>query len=373
MLRLITSLRGVASGTCTHADKGDDEDADQSQPTAPVDLWRQRPHSGPHPATVTRQPAGSVAARRASIGSVTMTDGTLTAPVLSWYETAARDLPWRRPETGPWGVLVSEFMLQQTPAARVIPSYLAWLARWPAPADLAGDTAGEAVRMWGWLGYPRRALRLHTAAVVITSRHGGEVPADLDDLLALPGVGPYTARAVAAFAYGGRHAVVDTNVRRVVTRAVRGVARAASPAGDLALVEPLVPSEPATAARFAAALMELGALVCTARAPRCGGCPIADLCAWRRADYPEPAAPARRTQAYEGTDRQVRGLLLAVLRATHEPVTAARLDAVWADAAQRARALDTLVTDGLAHRLPNATYALGSAGAPQVISNMKQP
>jgi len=314
-----------------------------------------------------------VTARRANIGGVTTLGDTLSASVLTWYEGAARDLPWRRPDTTPWGILVSEVMLQQTPAVRVIPSYQAWLARWPTPAALTGDTPGDAVRMWGRLGYPRRALRLYETAAMIACRHGGKVPADLDDLLALPGVGPYTARAVAVFAYGRRHAVVDTNVRRVATRAIRGVARAGSPTGDLALVEPLVPSVPATAAHFAAALMELGALVCTARTPRCTECPFAGICAWRQAGYPEPLAPSRRAQAYEGTDRQVRGLLLDVLRATHEPVITNKLDAVWADTAQRARALDTLVTDGLVHRLPDGTYALGSDGAGRVISNMKQP
>lgn len=312
-------------------------------------------------------------ARRASIGSVTTPGRTLADSVLRWYESAARDLPWRRPDTVPWGILVSELMLQQTPAARVIPAYLAWLARWPTPAALAHAMPGEAVRMWGRLGYPRRALRLHEAAVVIISRYGGQVPVDLDDLLALPGVGPYTARAVATFAYGHRHAVVDTNVRRVASRAVRGLARAGSPAGDLALVEPLVPSVPATAARFAAALMELGALICTARSPRCAECPIAGICAWRLAGYPEPVAPARRPQAYAGTDRQVRGLLLAVLRAADGPVVTGRLDAVWADTGQRARALDTLVADGLAHPLPDGSYALGSADTGRLISNMKQP
>ncbi|MGB9375936.1 MAG: A/G-specific adenine glycosylase, partial [Mycobacteriales bacterium] len=202
----------------------------------------------------------------------------MAAAVLKWYDDAARDLPWRRPDAGPWGVLVSEFMLQQTPAARVVPAYLSWMARWPSPADLARDSAADAVRMWGRLGYPRRALRLYDAAVTITTNHDGRVPRALNDLLALPGVGPYTARAVAAFAYGQRHAVVDTNVRRVVTRAVRGEARASSPTGDLALVEPLVPEHPATAARFAAAVMELGALVCTARSPRCADCPLAEGC-----------------------------------------------------------------------------------------------
>ncbi len=286
-------------------------------------------------------------------------DSPLVAALLSWYDGAARDLPWRRPSTGPWEVLVSESMLQQTPVARVIPAYLDWLARWPAPASLAADSPAEAVRQWGRLGYPRRALRLHAAAAAISTRHGGEVPAELDDLLALPGVGPYTARAVATFAYGRRHAVADTNVRRVVTRAVRGCDRAGAPSGDLALVEPLVPEVPATAALFAAALMELGALVCTARTPHCAACPLAADCAWRRAGYPPAAAPARPAQGYAGTDRQVRGLLLEVLRNAPGPVLAGAFDAVWTDAEQRARALDTLVVDGLAHALPDGTYALG--------------
>jgi adenine-specific DNA glycosylase len=149
--------------------------------------------------------------------------------VLDWYEHAARDLPWRRPDATPWAVLVSELMLQQTPVARVLPAYEAWLRRWPAPPDCAAAPAGEAVRMWGKLGYPRRALRLHEAARAIVDRHGGVVPADLDELLALPGVGAYTARAVASFAYGRRHPVVDTNVRRVVARAVLGQGDAGPP------------------------------------------------------------------------------------------------------------------------------------------------
>lgn len=297
---------------------------------------------------------------------------SLVEPVLTWYDAAARDLPWRRTHAGAWGVFVSELMLQQTPAARVVPVYGRWLARWPTPAALAADSAADALRMWGRLGYPRRALRLYEAAVVMTARHGGEVPAELDDLLDLPGVGPYTARAVAVFAYGRRHAVVDTNVRRVVTRAVRGVGRAGSPGADLALVEPLVPEAPATAARFAAGLMELGALVCTARSPRCADCPLAGSCVWRQAGYPAPASPPPRSQPYDGTDRQVRGMLLALLRGADGPVGVDRLDAVWADAGQRTRALGTLVADGLAHRAPDGAYGLGSAGG-RTISNMKQP
>jgi A/G-specific adenine glycosylase len=282
--------------------------------------------------------------------------------VLDWYETAARDLPWRHPDASPWAVLVSELMLQQTPVARVLPAYEAWLVRWPTPAACAAEPAGEAVRMWGKLGYPRRALRLHEAARAIVDRHGGEVPADLDELLALPGVGAYTARAVASFAFGRRHPVVDTNVRRVVARAVLGQGDAGPPstARDLAAVEVLLPAEPARAARFGVATMELGALVCTARAPRCADCPIVGSCAWRSAGSPPYAGPVQRPQRFAGTDRQVRGLLLDVLRAADGPVGAGALDRVWSEDVQRARALDGLVADGLVDPLPDGTFALPS-------------
>ena len=280
--------------------------------------------------------------------------------VLDWYARSARDLPWRRPDASPWAVLVSELMLQQTPVARVLPAYEAWLARWPTPAACAAEPAGEAVRMWGKLGYPRRALRLHEAARAVVDRHGGAVPEALEDLLALPGVGSYTARAVASFAFGQRHPVVDTNVRRVVARAVLGQGDAGPPstARDLAAVEALVPAEPARAARFGVATMELGALVCVARGPRCGSCPVAATCAWRRAGCPPYAGPVKRPQRFAGTDRQVRGRLLDVLRAADGPVPAAALDAAWAEDVQRARALDGLVADGLVDPLPDGTYAL---------------
>ena len=284
----------------------------------------------------------------------------LAGPVLRWYATAARDLPWRRPGTSPWAVLVSEIMLQQTPVARVLPAYEAWIARWPAPAALAADAAGEAVRQWGGLGYPRRALRLHTTASVIVDRHESRVPAAYDDLAALPGVGAYTAAAVASFAFGQRHAVLDTNVRRVLARAIGGHA-AAGPtptSAERRRAEALVPVDPPTAARYAAAVMELGALVCTARTPHCEACPLAPCCAWRRAGHPPPAAPAVRSQSYEGTDRQARGRLLAVLRAAKRPVGNAALLGAWPARDQGHRALAGLVADGLAERLPGGEYAL---------------
>ncbi|HET8642609.1 MAG TPA: A/G-specific adenine glycosylase, partial [Pseudonocardiaceae bacterium] len=186
----------------------------------------------------------------------------VASAAIRWYDENARDLPWRRPDAGAWGVLVSEVMLQQTPVARVLPAYREWLARWPTPAALAADTPAAAIRGWGRLGYPRRALRLHECASAIVARHGGSVPTDLADLLALPGVGAYTARAVAAFAHGQRHPVVDTNVRRLVARAVAGRpdAGAATTPADLAATEALLPGDPAVAARASAAFMELGAL-----------------------------------------------------------------------------------------------------------------
>jgi A/G-specific adenine glycosylase len=290
-----------------------------------------------------------------------MVDGRAAA-ILHWYASHARDLPWRQPDAGPWAVLVSEIMLQQTPVARVLPAYAAWLERWPTPAALAAAAPADAVRQWGRLGYPRRALRLHASARAITERHGGEVPASLEALRALPGVGSYTAAAVASFAFGQRHAVLDTNVRRVLARLVRGDLRPPpSPtAMEVRLAESLLPAEPGLAPRWSVAVMELGALICTADRPRCPDCPVVSECAWHRAGRPEddPHRARRRSQGYAGTDRQCRGQLLALLRESDAPVPAARLDASWADASQRARSLASLVADGLAERLPGGSYAL---------------
>jgi A/G-specific adenine glycosylase len=284
----------------------------------------------------------------------------VVSPLVGWYRMNARVLPWRDPAVTPWGVLVSEVMLQQTPVARVEPAYLAWMTRWPTPADLAAESAGDAVRMWGKLGYPRRALRLHECARAISERHGGSVPSEVEQLLALPGIGAYTARAVAAFAFGQRQPVVDTNVRRTVARAVlgQGDAGPASTSRDLAVVEELLPDEPALAAEFSIALMELGALVCVARTPRCGSCPLASGCAWLAAGSPDYEGPTVRPQHFAGTDRQVRGLLMDVMRGADGAVTAAELDVVWTDAVQRARALDGLIVDGLIDPQPDGRFAL---------------
>ncbi|MDP9864408.1 MULTISPECIES: A/G-specific adenine glycosylase [Streptosporangium] len=283
----------------------------------------------------------------------------LLEPILGWYADKARDLPWRTPGASPWSILVSEIMLQQTPVARVLPVWTEWMERWPTAAALAEEPPGEAVRHWGRLGYPRRALNLHACARAITDRHGGEVPSDHATLLSLPGIGEYTAAAVASFAFKGRHAVLDTNVRRVMARAVRGEEyppKATTPA-ERRLAESLLPGAD-DAPVWAVAVMELGALVCTARAPRCADCPVSDLCAWRLAGKPAYDGPARKGQTYAGTDRQCRGRLLAVLRQAHGPVPKDALDVVWDSARQRERALDGLVADGLAEVLDDGTYRL---------------
>lgn len=271
-----------------------------------------------------------------------------------WYRSTARDLPWRRSTFhngfGAWGVLVSEFMLQQTPVTRVIPHLEAWLDRWPTPATMATASAADVVKQWANLGYPRRALWLHRAAVEITERHGGIVPRDVEALLALSGIGDYTARAVAVFAYGDRHPVVDTNTRRVLARAVQGRAQPAPPSRrDLELMDSLLPDSLADAAEFNAAMMELGATVCTSRAPRCEQCPLANSCAWLAAGRPDTGDERRRQAAYEGSDRQARGAVLRLLRdRSPEPVPLDLVLPDWPDPRQRDRAIDSLIADGLA-------------------------
>ncbi|EPR76008.1 A/G-specific adenine glycosylase [Leifsonia rubra CMS 76R] len=286
--------------------------------------------------------------------------GTVSRLIRAWFVEHGRDLPWRRDGFGAWGILVSEIMLQQTPVARVIPRLEQWLERWPTPEALAAAAPGDAVRAWERLGYPRRALNLHAAATAITHNHGGMVPEDVPSLLALPGIGEYTARAVAAFAYGHRHPVVDTNVRRVIARVVLGQGEAGPPSTrrDLAAMEELLPADPTDAQSTNAATMELGAIVCTARKPLCQECPVRDLCQWRADGYPvyEGKRPAPQKR-FEGSDRQVRGLILAELRASDVPVTPEEIVQVWPDSAQRERALDGLLRDGLVV-LSGADYEL---------------
>ncbi|KUI33060.1 adenine glycosylase [Mycobacterium sp. IS-1742] len=284
------------------------------------------------------------------------------AVLTAWYDREQRDLPWRRPGVTPWQILVSEFMLQQTPVARVEPVWLNWIARWPTPSATAAAGVADVLRAWGKLGYPRRAKRLHECATVIADEHGDEVPSDVEVLLTLPGIGAYTARAVACFAYGQRVPVVDTNVRRVIARAVHGRADSPPSRRDLDDVAALLP-EDAAAPRFSIAVMELGATVCTARAPRCGLCPLGS-CTWRTLGFPAATTPARKVQRYAGTDRQVRGRLLDVLRGSESPVSRAELDVVWlTDPAQRDRALDSLLVDGLVEQTADGRFALAGEGS----------
>src|SRR5690625_6696 len=289
-----------------------------------------------------------------------MSDNPYSTAILAWYETHARDLPWRSFDACPWSILVSEIMLQQTPVARVLPVWQEWTKRWPTPADLASEPSGEAVRMWGRLGYPRRALRLHACAVAITEEHGGKVPEDHATLLSLPGVGAYTAAAVASFAFGQRHAIVDTNVRRVLARTETGIEYPpkTQTAAETALAESLLPPVPSVAARWGVAVMELGALVCTARNPSCAQCPIANQCSWKLAGKPAYDGPPRRAQTYAGTDRQVRGRLLAVLSESEHTDPQSSLDVVWDEQHRHERIPNSMVEDGLVDPLDDGRYAL---------------
>lgn len=322
-------------------------------------------------------PSIRVAARpacRAAGGRAGHPLAALHEALAAWFESAARELPWRAAECTPWGVLVSEVMLQQTPVVRVLPVWEEWLRRWPEPADLALEPAGEAVRAWGRLGYPRRALRLHAGAVAIGAGHGGKVPGTYPELLELPGVGSYTAAAVAAFAFGRRETVVDTNIRRVHARLLSGKAlpSQALTAAEVRLAAQALPDDVGASVVWNASVMELGALVCTARAPKCGECPVRSSCAWLAAGEPPPNYTPKG-QTWHGTDRQVRGAVMAVLRAAESPVAAELFQRAPADLGfepagigiplsalhrlnsapeQLERALAGLLRDGLAEQQP---------------------
>jgi A/G-specific adenine glycosylase len=267
----------------------------------------------------------------------------------AWGEASLRDLPWRRTRDA-WEVLVSEAMLQQTQVARVVERYAPFLVRFPTPAAMADAPLADVLEAWAGLGYYRRARDLHRAATAIVAEHDGRVPDTLAELVALPGIGAYTARAVLALAHERDYGVVDTNVARVLSRAVTGAPMTATVVQRLA--DALVP--PGTAWLHNQSLLDLGATVCTARAPRCDECPLRTGCAWRRAGGEDPArttAGTSRPQApFAGSDRQGRGRLLAALRDEREGIAADGLDAVtgWGDVARSRRVADGLAADGLA-------------------------
>ena len=276
-----------------------------------------------------------------------MPDTGLTSHVIeaicAWFDANGRDLPWRRPGTSAWGVLVSEVMSQQTPMSRVIGPWHEWMNRWPTPDDLAEEDSGEAVAAWGRLGYPRRALRLHSCAVAIATEHDGVVPNSYDELVALPGIGDYTASAVVSFAFGGRATVLDTNVRRLIARAESGIANCPTSVtrAERIVADALVPDEDARAAKWAVASMELGALVCTARSPQCEVCPIRDSCRWVIDGKPDNA-PARRGQPWKGTDRQCRGVIMDVVRNSPHGVKVQMALSAWPQPDQASRCLESL-------------------------------
>lgn len=284
-----------------------------------------------------------------------MPDTGLTSQVIeaicAWFDANGRDLPWRRPGTSAWGVLVSEVMSQQTPMSRVIGPWHEWMNRWPTPDDLAEEDSGEAVAAWGRLGYPRRALRLHSCAVTIATEHDGVVPNSYDELVALPGIGDYTASAVVSFAFGGRATVLDTNVRRLIARAESGIANCPTSVtrAERVVADALVPDEDVRAAKWAVASMELGALVCTARSPQCEVCPIRDSCRWVIDGKPDNA-PARRGQPWKGTDRQCRGVIMDVVRNSPRGVKVQMALSAWPEPDQASRCLESLLDDGLVHR-----------------------
>ena len=289
-----------------------------------------------------------------------------------WWQANARDLPWRFGRTTPWGVLVSEVMSQQTQMSRVVPYWTAWMDRWPDAAALADAPTADVITAWGRLGYPRRALRLRECARVVAHEHGNELPRTYDGLVSLPGIGDYTASAVLSFAFGERIAVVDTNIRRVLSRVFMGqesLGGAASPV-ERALAKRVLPEDaPARCRRsdrpsvvWNQAVMELGATVCTAKSPSCEACPIAGTCMFLRDG--RPGLGERRTrprQRFQGTDRQVRGLVLAALRGLPEGRTVldrASVERLWNDHVQLDRCIASLDEDGLIEILPGADVRL---------------
>ena len=268
---------------------------------------------------------------------------SLHQPVLAWYKKNKRDLPWRN--TDAWGVLVSEIMLQQTPVARVLPIYIEWMKRWPTPAALAAATPAQIITAWGRLGYPRRALRLHECAKVISTQYKRRIPDTQSELRELPGIGDYTSAAIIAFAFEGRSLVLDINIRRVFARVIDGVEvpTAAPTKSERQEREELIPSKNPHV--WAAATMELGALICTAKNPKCGQCPLADQCTWRSLDYPLSNQP-KRTQSWHGTDRQCRGVIVQALR-ENPSLAKKEIMQLWDVPSQVEKALLTLLEDGL--------------------------
>jgi A/G-specific adenine glycosylase len=280
--------------------------------------------------------------------------------LIEWWSREGRDLPWRR-SRDPWAVLVSELMLQQTQVARVTERYVRFLERFPTVAACAAAPVGDVIEEWAGLGYNRRAIHLHRAATCCVEWHAGALPDTLEQLLELPGVGPYTARAVLVFAHERDIGLVDTNAGRFVARALAG--RPLPPKEAQAVADDAVPE--GWGWTWGQAVFDLGASICRKRAPECDRCPVRRHCSWAVSGFPEPdpidgsagiSAPQSR---FEGSDRQGRGRLVDALRAGPVAHGALAVAMGWPDAPDRAaRVAATLVADGLAvaddagYRLP---------------------
>ena len=280
----------------------------------------------------------------------------LEKPIVNWFKRNKRDLPWRT--TTPWGVMVSEYMLQQTPVNRVLPKWIEWMERWPTPKDLAAATPAQVITAWGRLGYPRRALRLHAAAQIIAEDFNNEVPENLETLQTLPGIGEYTAAAIAAFAFDQRTLVMDVNIRRVLTRVIDGDEhpKPAPTSREKARRLALLPEK--NAHIWAAATMELGAIVCTSKNPKCELCPVISACNWRKNGYPKSDL-IRKSQDWHGTDRKCRGTIVQALR-ENESLTENAIKKLWPEESQVEKALKTLQEDLLIEAISRKRYRLPS-------------
>ena len=279
---------------------------------------------------------------------------SLEKPITQWFAKNKRELPWRA--TTPWGVMVSEFMLQQTPVARVLPKWIEWMERWPSPAELAKATPAQVITAWGRLGYPRRALRLHESAKIIARDFENEVPDSEEVLRSLPGIGDYTAAAISAFAFGANTLVMDVNIRRVLVRVLDGKEHPTSSPTVRERESRLAILPRRNADNWAAATMELGALICTSKNPSCNDCPIISQCKWRKNGYPQSEL-VRKSQDWHGTDRKCRGTIVQALRES-ESLTASAIKKLWPDESQVEKALETLLEDNLIEEHSRSRFRL---------------
>ena len=279
---------------------------------------------------------------------------SLEKPITQWFAKNKRDLPWRA--TSPWGVMVSEFMLQQTPVARVLPKWNEWMQRWPTPAELALATPAQVITAWGRLGYPRRALRLHESAKIIARDFNNEVPESEEVLRSLPGIGDYTAAAISAFAFGANTLVMDVNIRRVLVRVLDGKEHPTSSPTVRERESRLAILPQHNADNWAAATMELGALICTSKNPSCNDCPIISQCRWRKNGYPQSEL-VRKSQDWHGTDRKCRGTIVQALR-ENESLTLSAIKKLWPEESQVEKALETLLADHLIEEHTRSRFRL---------------